>query len=412
MIERPSSQTPTEKLAFDETKVHEAKALEAKALEAKAHSTLQKRAALLGVGVLMCGFVAGYGYGVGVNRQEKNVLQQQPKPRPFAPIVKGMRLAPDGRQLAFAAVYDSSQRSSRFVVDVESGRFSAQETPVGWQDYVVAWNRAGNQFLVKRERIPRPVAEASAGFYEQKILPGQWPRLSGDMEAIKPKLPSGETVIAGFWDDRDRFVVKTKREPKKLLVPQNQKLATFDSSSDDYLQNRVVTENGRSVAYVVRNVGAIGSPLALFRVENGVAKNLSGDLADMVWAYISDDSKWMIAARYADNQKDWQWSLYHITPAKATKVKTAQIPGDVIGVYWSPDFKTILGANGESLWLIDIPTLKARKLGDKRLSNADDATWSVDSKSVYVATDGKLWHVDVKSGAMRVLWTFPDQYWQ
>ena len=397
MIERPSSPTSHENSA---------------AAEQKAHSTLQKRAALLAVGVLLCGFVAGYGYGVGVNRQEKQVQQAQPKSRPFAPIVKGMRMAPNGKQLAFAAVYDASQRSSRFVVDVDSGRFSAQETPVGWQDYIVAWSQKGSELLVKRERIPRPVAEASAGFYQQKILPGEWPRLSGDLDAIKPKVPSGETVIAGFWDDRDHFIVKTKREPKKILVPRDGKLTDFDSSADDYLQNRVVTENGRSVAYVVRNVGGADSPLALFRVENGVAKNLSGDLAAMVWAYISDDAQWMIAARYADNQEDWQWTLYRITSQKASKVKMAQIPSDVIGVYWSPDFKTILGANGQSLWLIDIPTLQTHKVGDKRLSNADDAAWSIDSKNAYVATDGKLWRIDVKSGEMNVVWTFPDQYWK
>ena len=327
MIERPSA-TPAKNSAADEQKVH---------------STLQKRAALLAVGVLSCGFVAGYGYGVGVNRQEKKVQQAQPKPRPFAPIVKGMRMAPDGRQLAFAAVYDTSQRSSRFVVDVESGRFSAQETPVGWQDYIVAWNQKGSELLVKRERIPRPVAEASAGFYQQKILPGEWPRLSGDLDAIKPKVPDGEKIIAGFWDDRDHFIVKTKREPKKILVPRAGKLSDFDSSADEYLQNRVVTENNRAVAYVVRNVAGANSPLALFRVENGVAKNLSGDLAAMVWAYISDNAQWMIAARYADNEEDWQWTLYRITPQKASKVKTAQIPSDVIGVYWSPGFQNDSG---------------------------------------------------------------------
>ena len=401
MIERPEA-TSAQNSAADAHKTH----------DAKAHATLQKRAVVLAVGVLLCGFVAGYGYGVGVNRQEKKVQQAQPKPRPFAPIVKGMRLAPDGRQLAFAAVYDSSQRSSRFVVDVESGRFSAQETPVGWQDYIVAWNQKGSGLLVKRERIPRPVAEASAGFYQQKILPGEWPRLSGNLDEIKPEVPGGEKVVAGFWDDRDHFIVKTKREPKQLLVPRDGKLTPFDQSSDEYLQNRVVTENGRSVAYVVRNVAGASSPLALFRVENGVAKNLSGDLAEMVWAYISDNSQWMITARYADNNEDWQWTLYRVTPQKAAPVKSAQIPADVIGVYWSPDFKTVLGANGESLWLIDIPSLQARKLGDKSLSNADDAAWSVDSKSIYVATDGKLRHVDVKSGKTRVIWTFPDQYWQ
>lgn len=401
MIERPEA-----------TSTHNASAHNSADDNKKAHATLQKRAVVLAVGVLGCGFVAGYGYGVGVNRQEKKAQQPPPKPRPFAPIVKGMRMAPDGRQLAFAAVYDESQRSSRFVVDVQSGRFSAQETPVGWQDYIVSWNRKGDGLLVKRERIPRPVAEASAGFYQQKILPGNWPRLSGNLDAIKPEISSAEKVVAGFWDDRDHFIVKTKREPKQLLVPRDGKLTVFDRSPDEYLQNRVVTENNRSVAYVVRNVAGAASPLALFRVENGVAKNLSGDLGEMVWAYISDNAQWMIAARYAENGEDWHWSLYRITAGKATRVKQAQIPGDVIGVYWSPDYQTILGANGESLWLIDIPDLKARKLGDKRLSNADDAAWSVDSQSVYVATDGKLWRVETKDGEMRVIWTFPDQYWK
>jgi hypothetical protein len=56
------------------------------------------------------------------------------------------------------------------------------------------------------------------------------------------------------------------------------------------------------------------------------------------------------------------------------------VPGDVSGVFWSPDRKYVLGASGESLWLIDIPSLQSRRLGNRTDWDADDAGWLPDSK--------------------------------
>lgn len=371
---------------------------------------VRRRAVWLAAGMLLFGFVGGYGVGFGVRKREakKAEAAKAPLPAALAPIVKGLHLSPDGRLLAFTAVYDESRRSSRFVLDASSGRFSGAESPGGWQDFVLGWDQASRSLLLRRERIPRPVAAASTGFYRQKLLAGSWPRFESGLSEVKPELPRGEKSSFGFWDSSGRLIVKTRREPKSLFAGRTR----LDSSPDLYLQNRVVREAGRDALYVVRNsTSNIASPPALFRVQDGRARRLSGDLDGLEWAYLAENGRWMIAARLAANETDWKWTLYQVTPAKASVVREATVPGDVIGTYWSPDFKSVLGASGESLWVVEVPSLKCRKIGDAKSANADDATWSSDSRSVFVAVDGKILQVDLKSSQTRDVWRFPDQYW-
>jgi hypothetical protein len=393
---------------LDEAHILEARAVKQAALEAR---TLRRRAGLLAGGLLLFGFVSGYGVGFGVNRREaeRAAVAKAPPPRALAPIVKAMRLSPNGRLLAFTAVYDGSRKSSRFVLDVKTGQFSGAESPGGWQDFVLGWDRRGNTLLLKRQRIPRPVAEADAGFYTQKLLAGAWPRFDANLRAVEPPLPSGQKGVSVTWDAQDRLVVKARREPEALFSGGR----ALDASSAPYLQSRAVRENGRTVLYVVRADGPdSSSPIALFRVDGGKARRLSADLGDMEWAYVAENGRWMIVARYAANNTDWEWTLYRVSQSRAQKVKTAVISGDVIGVYWSPDFKRVLGTNGKSLWLIGVPSLASRRIGDAKNSNADDATWSADSKSVFVAVDGRIWNVDIASNKVRETWRFPDQYWK
>jgi hypothetical protein len=373
-------------------------------------SRVTRRARWLVGAVLLSGFVGGYGVGYGVRKREAKQVQAAKTPRPaaLAPIVKGLHLSPDGRLLAFTAVYDQSRRSSRFVLDVASGRFSAAESPGGWQDFVLGWDNSSRSLLLRRERIPRPVAEAKTGFYQQKLLAGEWPRFETDVRELRPELPRGEKSAFGFWDGAGRLIVRTKREPQSLFSGGKR----LDTSPELYLQSRTVRENGREVLYVVRNSSAdISSPPALFRIENGRARRLSENLNELEWAYIAEGGRWMIAARYAPDGTDWRWTLYRITPAKAVKVREATVPGDVIGTYWAPNFGSVLGASGESLWRVEIPSLRAYKIGDAKLANADDAAWSRDSKAVFVAVDGKILRLDLATNQTREMWRFSDQYW-
>lgn len=379
------------------------------ALEAR---RLHRRAGLLAAGMLLFGFLGGYGVGFGVrNRETKQVEAKAPRPTALAPIVKGMKLSPDGKLLAFTAVHDGSRRSSRLVLDVQSARFSGAESPGGWQDFVLGWDRSSRSLLLRRERIPRPVAEAKTGFYRQKMLAGDWPRFDTSLAEEKPDLPRGEKSTFGFWDESGRLVVKTRREPKSFYANGKR----LDSSPDLYLHQRLVRENGRDALYVVRNsTSAIDSLPALFRVQDGKARRLSEDLEDLEWVHVAEDGRAMIAARLASPEaedSDWKWTLYQVTPSRARRVREGVIDRDVIGTYWSPDSKSVLGALGESLWIIDVATLKCRKIGDARSANADDAAWSSDSREVFVAVDGKILRVNLKSNQTREIWRFPDQYW-
>ena len=389
-------------------------------------------AAMLAAVMVVLGFVAGYGYGFGKNRQVRaQVVPLDSKPAALAPVVKAMRVSPDGRRLAFTGVYDQSRRSSRFVIDLPSRAWSAQESPSGWQDYITQWSADGRRVLFEREKIPRPVAESKSGIYEQEIAVPQKPVAKADNRPslqfrwTGPKSLSsdvglkGEKIITGFWDAQGALVLKTRREPKALYRVHSGRASRVDGTAGTYMQNRAVRENSRNVLYVVRTMDAspnqstLAAPgVALYRIEGNKTQRLSEALPDVEWVYISEDGRWMIAARYAENGEDWRWSLHRIGVPRAVKVKEATIPGDVISVYWSPDRRHVLGSSGGSLWIIDVPSLQVRRLGARQDWNADDAAWDGDSRSALVAADGRLFRVALSSGQERELWRFPFEYWQ
>jgi hypothetical protein len=382
------------------------------------------RAALLALTLLILGFCVGYGF---------HTVQSAPVPdadsplpgktsgtdRPV-PVVKGLRASPDDRLLAFTAVYDRSRQASRFLLDWKSARFSAVDTPSGWQDFIVQWSPDGRKILFDREKIPRPVADASPGLYQEEVrLPTsakgneQFHRSQPELMTPKGVLPPNEKSVAGFWTPHGILAVKTRREPKALYLLRNGRLQLVDQTSVTYYQNRAVLEGGATVLYVVRDIPGQPGKSALFRVQGQQSRRLSGPLQDIVWAYVSENAGWMIVCRDDKNGEDWQWTLYRITPRNATVVRAAQrVPGDVIAVFWSPDFKRILGTGGKSLWTIDIPTLQVRQLGARSDWNADDATWLARESAVIVAAAGKFWKVAVPSGAGRQIWQLPPQYWR
>jgi hypothetical protein len=103
-----------------------------------------------------------------------------------------------------------------------------------------------------------------------------------------------------------------------------------------------------------------------------------------------------------------------VTPRRATRVRDAAVTKDVIGVFWSPDSKNVLGASGKSLWLISVPELQTRKLGTRDDWNADDAAWipaGQNKGDVLVAAGGALWHVNAKSGATKRILQLPEPFW-
>jgi hypothetical protein len=377
---------------------------------------------MLTLALLGFGFVAGYGYGYGKYKQIKPSVST-PKPTPLAPVVKGMHISPNGKLLAFTAVYDQSRRASRFVYDLKSGKWSAQQSPVGWQDYITQWSADSSHVLFEREKIPRPVAEAKSGIYQEKVLSpatsnvsnsseeaASQPRFSNPQPLTQGVAPGNEKIMTGFWDERGKLWIKTRREPKALYGVEGKRAVLLDRTPGTYLQNRAATENGRTVLYVVRDINTAGS-MALFRVDGRRTTQLSEPLDDVVWSYITDNGRQMIVCRYAENGEDWRWTLYRVTPQKATVEKEGDIPGDVISVYWSPNRRHVLGSSGQSLWLIDVPSLKATRVGKRNDWNADDAAWCADSQTIIVAADGKLWEVNTNNGQTRAIWTFPPPYW-
>jgi hypothetical protein len=103
--------------------------------------------------------------------------------------------------------------------------------------------------------------------------------------------------------------------------------------------------------------------------------------------------------------------VYGINAKGAKLLKTAEVPGDIGTVYWSPDGKHILGAGGNSLWIIDIPSLQARQLTTRNDWKADDACWLSKEAAVLVAARGVLNKVTL-SGTTQEIWRFSDAYWR
>lgn len=270
----------------------------------------------------------------------------------------------------------------------------------------MGWSADGKTLLYDREKIPRAVAEATSGLHSETVNGVQ---SSAEKAAFqRAALPRGEKTISGFFAPSGALVVKTRRESKSLFRIANGVAAKLDVAAN-FGQNRVVRENGREVLYAVRELASGDS--ALFRIDAGRAQQLTPPLADVTWTYVSENGAWLIVCRDAPGASgDWDWTLYRVAAASATKLRTQRVPGDAIGVFWSPNHKTILGAGGSKLWRIEIPSLQVKTIGARADWNADDAAW-LGASEIIVAASGSLWRVEVPSGTAREVWKFPEKYW-
>lgn len=375
------------------------------------------RVAVLGAVLLLLGFGVGYGFHT---RQAAQVPRAgNSAARALAePLFKGLHVSPDDRYLAFAGIYQQLSHASRFVLDLQSQRCSAVELPVGWQDYPTQWSNDSHAILFEREKIPHPVEDATAGIYTERIDPGDFSdRASVTSRPESAQLltqdapPPGEKIITGQWTADRHLIVKTRRESKALYAWQIGGAALLDRAAVNYLQTRTVRENGRTVVYAVRDVPGQPEQNALFRIDRGVARRLGPAVTGLTWAYLTENARWLIYCRPGAGD-NWQWSLYAVTPTALRLAREAAVPGDVVSVYWSPDGHTILGASGQSLWAISIPSLQTRRLGDRTDWNSDDAAWLAHSPAVIVAANGRLWRVEIADGKARQIWRFPERYWR
>ncbi len=367
--------------------------------------------------LLALGFAVGYGFHTTQTSSTNNAINNvssgesstgnATKTGKTPPIVKGLHVSPNGQRVAFTAVYRNGDLSSRFVLDLKSGKYEVRPAPRGWQDFIVQWSRNGQSLLFDREKIPDSVADTQPGLHEENLAEKAAPR------ALTPAgtLPSGEKSIAGLWTPNGELIVKTRREPKALFLVRDGQTKLLDRANVTYYQNRAVRENGHDVFYIVRDVPQVKNQNALFRIENGRAQQISTLLGKITWAYIAENARWLIICRTQDGTSDWQWTLYRVSPRSATLSSTRSVPADVISVFWSPDFKNILGASGDKLWAIDIPSLQTRQIGQKSNWNADDAGWLPGQKAVLVAARGILWQVDLANGSAHAIWKFPASYW-
>lgn len=378
--------------------------------------SLAARAALLGGALLATGFFVGLGFQSRATQQARNNPKAQTTATPApAPVVKGLRSSPDGRLLAFTGIYNNYGRGSVWLVDLQTRRARATASPAGWQDYVAAWRGDGRALLLEREKIPRPASKAKAGIYSAPVDGASLS--SGEPENITPPLPRGEKIVSGLYAPDGTLILKTRSDPKTLFRIEGQgdnaRAVAVDRAAITYGQNRAVKVGNRTIYYVMRDLEKQPDKVALFRIENEQAQQISPtwDESEIVWSYVSPAGKQLLLARY-EGESDWQWTLYNIETNGVKKLKTAVIPGDVITVYWSPDEKKILGAAGEKLWLISIPDLQAKPLGSRNDWNADDVTWIGDQDAVAVAAGGELWRVEIANGNAEKVWRFPDNYWK
>lgn len=380
-------------------------------------------AAALAIILIVLSFIGGYGYGIGIrNKAPDGTITTPgatPKPTKSPPQVKGLRASPNDKYAALTAVFDQSRKAARIVIDLKKGTAAEAPTPDGWQDYITQWSADSKKILFERERIPRPVSDATAGLYSTQMQAEKDGKLPTPTE---PELLTqgvdvpGEKIIAGFWTPNDNLVLKTRREPKSLweITTDGQKL--IDRAGVNFQQHRAVIENGKTVFYTVRdvpggiNAGSSGGVAALFRVVDGKITRLSDDLSGAVWVYLEDRARYMTVCRQGEGG-NWQWIVYSVSPSGAKILKTATVPSDVQAVYWSPDGKRILGSGGQSLWIIDIPTLVAQRLTDRTDWNADDACWLNKENAILVAAHGVVYKVAL-SGAASEIWRFSQVYWR
>lgn len=364
---------------------------------------------LLGVGLLTLGFLVGYGFQ---SRAAQTAFLPQPKQKSLVPasppLVKGLHSSPDGKMLAFTGVWDRSSRAGVWLLDLRSGRAKLTPSPLGWQDFVSQWRGDSRAILVEREKIPRAAADAKAGLFQTPI--DRATLLSGEPQNLTPLLPDGEKLVSGTFAPDGALLLKTRREPKSLFLAKGQKARLLDRASNSYGQNRALKQNGRIVVYAVRDAPK-SSGVALFRVRDGRAMQLTPALEGVSWSYVSPLAKWLVVAREDSESGDFVWTLYAIEANRAREVKSQTVPADAISVYWSPDESQVLGAAGQKLWSVSVPGLQVRQIGAKTHWNADDATWIGNQNAVAIAAGGQLWRVDVVSGQAKSVWKFPAPFW-
>jgi len=363
------------------------------------------KALFLAIFLVGIGFLVGYGFQSSAN-QQRNAL---PTPTPVskqAPLVKALQASPDGQKMALTATYSNSDKAGVWIYDFKTKKTNYYSSPLGWQDYVVGWKNS-QSLLIERERIPRLAVDATAGLYSAPVTDGKTD--AENWKLYSPTLPRGEKLISGFYSPDGVLHLKTRHEPKTIWRVEGEKAIRLDDSAMAYGQNRVARSGKQETLFVVRNMSITDSRQALFRVENGVTTQISQPFEDLTWSYVAPSGKQFLIAKQDD--EEWAWTLYDIEAKSIRKVKDGLIPSDVISVYWSRDEKRILGAAGDKLWIIDIPSLKCTQLGTRSDWSTDDATW-IDDQTVGVASDGKLWSVDAQTGKDTLLWTFPDQFWQ
>lgn len=363
---------------------------------------------LLGVGLVALGFVVGYGFHTLSAQTAPKTPVPVASPRNSPPLVKGLHSSPDGALLAFTGVWDRSSHAGVWVVNPRTGRARLSPSPLGWEDFVSQWRADGRAILTEREKIPRATADAKAGISQTSV---DRATLSfSEPQDVTPPLPSEEKLVSGTFTPDGSLLLKTRREPKSLFLAKDGSARLIDRSPTSYGQNRAVRQNGRVVIYAVRDVPQ-GGGVALYRIENGRTTSLSPPLEGVSWSYVSPSAKWLVVARENSDTGDFEWTLYAIEAKRVRQLKLQTVPSDAISVYWSPDEKQILGAAGQKLWSISIPSLKVRQIGAKSNWNADDATWIGTQNAVAIAASGRLWRVDVASGEAKQIWKFPSQFW-
>ena len=357
--------------------------------------------------LLVLGFIIGLGYQSYQNAAQHQKLAKVTSLQ--APTTRGLRISGDDQLLAFTGIYQHFTQSSRFVFDLNKSTWSAVETPAGWQDSMVQWGKDNRTLLYERSKLPHVVIGAKAGLYSEKVLlDSGTPQWKNQTPLSQNLSEPGEQIYAGFWTPQDQLVVKTQHDDRSLFLAQNGKLTKLDHSPGTYYQNRAVGKD----YFAVRDIDRSGNNVALFRIHQKKSTQLGPVFSNVIWAYLSENAKWLLLCSNAADGQNWKWNLWQVQNDGLKKMTTAQIPGDVIAVYWSPDFKHILGAVGNKLWLIDVPTLKLHQIGNRDDWHADDAAWLNHQNAVIVAAAGKLWKVDIASGKAIELWEFPKKYWE
>src|SRR5688500_12643295 len=116
------------------------------------------------------------GFALGIGYQTLQYADRQTRPTEGngvlptrSPLVRGLRVSPDDKLLAFSAVYAGAQQAGRILFDLKTYNWNEAKTPAGWQDAISQWSNDGKRILFARERIPRPPGDGVPGLYEEAV---------------------------------------------------------------------------------------------------------------------------------------------------------------------------------------------------------------------------------------------------